>query len=229
MDGRTNANSITATLTVRCTVSSTVKVTKGSLSYTKSGTNMVFALPGAGTWTVSCTYGVLTDTRTITFKQGESKSITVNYQKYLYKNGTYDGLSSTWTKSRGTDTSTNKSSNASSYVECKVQASGSGTAYYRSSAINLTNIKTLKVTGKDGGHISGYADGASSRLSLLNSSGTEVAYLNHWQDDMNGNWTWTQDVSSRGGTHYLEMKVTTSDYTTRTVWDRIFTIWVSPT
>lgn len=95
-----------ATISVTYPVGSTCTATDGVTTLQAPDTSGTWAciVPNAGSWTVSCTDGTKTQSSTVSIAtDGESQSVTLAYELYLYKDGETD---ITWSGNHGTDTST---------------------------------------------------------------------------------------------------------------------------
>ena len=108
-----------------------------------------FLLPYAATWTVTCTDGTNTKSQSVEItSEGQSKSVVLSYQLYLFNNGVVSGIA--WDEeSKGGDTG-----RASSSVSNTISLSASGyweSIFYSSDvtrgtsdSIDLSAYSTLK-------------------------------------------------------------------------------------
>lgn len=101
--GRTNSGSggsAFAFIVVSYPIGSTCTCTNGTKTLRAKGTtgNFVFNIPSADTWTVSCTDGQHTSSKTVIItSEGQSESVTLLYRLYILKDGVIDSQFS-WSK-----------------------------------------------------------------------------------------------------------------------------------
>ena len=178
--------SITYPAKSTCVVKNSSGTTIASNTNTGSSTKKWTATVGAtGTYTVTATAtdgsGKTKSTTVSITADGQSKSVTLNYELYIFKAGT--GSNTTWTTGAGTyGTSWNTS--GTDYLR---QTIGGFNDYvtlaylYSDSAFDVTNYSTLVVTGY--GNCDGQSFGVSSSKGgsltasgVLSSSSSETTY-----------------------------------------------------
>lgn len=127
-----------ATINVTYPAGSTCTATDGVTTLQAPDTTGTWAciVPNAGTWTVSCTDGTKTQSSTVSIStDGESKSVTLAYELYLYKDGETD---ITWSGNHGTD--------ASTYLVMQTMHAYNGGGGYNSAGWKQSNT-TITVPG----------------------------------------------------------------------------------
>lgn len=176
-----------ATISVTYPASSTCTCTDGTTTLndtndTSSAKTATFTVPNTGTWTITATNGDKTKSTTVSITtDGQSSSVTLSYELYIFKAGT--GSNTTWTTGGGTySTSWNTSG-----TDHLIQTIGGFNDYvtlaylYSDSAFDVTNYTTLVVTGY--GNCDGQSFGVSSSpggsltaSGVLSTSSSETTY-----------------------------------------------------
>lgn len=98
---------------------STCTCTKGTKTLRAKDTSgsYLFLIPEAGTWTVSCTDGSSTASKTVNITmQYQTESVTLSYRSYVFKEGVNPGtIENVWSTPTGSENKWLKSDNNTSY------------------------------------------------------------------------------------------------------------------
>lgn len=185
-----------------CTCSNGTKTLKAQDTSGKALFNV-----SQGEWTVSCTDGSRTKSAQVSITAyGQSKSVTLSYELYIFKAGT--GSNTTWTTGAGTYGTSWNTSGTDSLIEIIGGFNGYVTlAYlYSDSAFDVTNYSTLVVTGY--GNCDGQSFGvASSPGGSLTASGV--------LSTSSSETTYTVDITRISGNAYFVIP-SKGSYTTNT-------------
>lgn len=169
-----------------CTVKTSGGTTVASDSNTDSSAKTWTVTVGAtGTYTITATStSDSSKTKSTTVEittDGQSKSVTLSYELYIFKSGT--GSNTTWTTGAGTYSTSWNTSGTDSLIEIIGGFNGYVTlAYlYSDSAFDVTNYSTLVVTGY--GNCDGQSFGVASSpggsltaSGVLSTSSSETTY-----------------------------------------------------
>ena len=200
--------SVTYPANSTCVVTNSSGQTVASDTNTGSSTKTWTATVGAtGTYTVTAT---ATDGSGKTKSQsvsitadGQSKSVTLSYELYIFKAGT--GSNTGWTTGGGTYSS-GWTTSSTDYLQGHIGGDPYGyceTAYlYADSAIDVTDYKTLVVTGHgNSGQTFGLSNSKGGSLVVSNSLGSYSSET-----------TLTVDISSISGNKYFVIVGGTESY-----------------
>jgi len=184
MIGKTNSGLILGIINVSCPNPSTITVTNGNLSFTRTGTSASFKLPRTGTWTVTVSYNGLSEVRNIAVAPGQVVNVTMMSSLYLYNRGVYAvGFGHGW--------STGDQGN-------HVYVSKGGAGYLGSlsnGSVNLTGYRTVSVYIE--GTISSERYASSDlEFEITDTAGNRIMRKTINEGSKNYALTWTFDVSS---------------------------------
>lgn len=220
-----NGRAKVATINVTTTPSATVTCVNGSMSLTATASSAgaaSFIVPKIGTWTITCTKGALTRSGTVSATTvGETKSITLILEKYLYHTGTEDVA---WTICGVSD------SKESTYLS--VYGSGGG-GFKTTAKADLTQFTKLHVmfqsrSTDDSPLYVGYTSkvltrngGASADISTYN-----MDKYNSATGTYNVYKELTLDVSAASGSYYIHLfRHGGSGYSYGTIW--VNNVWLT--
>lgn len=147
----------TATITVTYPANSTCTCSDGVTTLTDSNTGetektVIFTVPNTGTWTISCTNGTQTASKTVTISaEGEAVSVGLTYELLLFFDGNaYTDVTGGWGN-------TTVDSPASCNIEgayLVMYAGYGGNAYCTTgNLIDLTNFNVLEATIAESGDV----------------------------------------------------------------------------
>lgn len=138
-----------AAIGVTFPANATLTCTNGTKTLTAKTTSgqWVFAIPEAGTWTVTATQGTNSKSQSVEITaEGQNVSVKLAYEFVLFDNGVVDGIS--W----DLHSASNRGSNDTSTVDDKIRINyqnrvgwSAGSASYET---DLTEYKALKLLGK---------------------------------------------------------------------------------
>lgn len=129
-----------ATIAVTYPAGSSCTCTNGTIILNDSDTNgeVVFAIPEAGNWTVSCSNGTDSKSQSVSIiSKGQCEEVILLYKKYLFKAG--EGVVADWTCLKGGYTGANASASS-------LTLSG-GTSWYWSATAAVTSNNTIDLSG----------------------------------------------------------------------------------
>lgn len=132
----------TATIAVTYPAGSTCTCTNGSTVLTAPDTSgsYTFIVTTAGTWTVSCTDGTKTASKTVNITtDGQTTSVTLTYELYLLQNGV-----------QKTEFTTNVYAGTVTFESSAVKMEGNTTNLCTSSKIDVSAYSSLKFTYSGG-------------------------------------------------------------------------------
>ena len=215
MEGKTNAGFIMGVINVSCPAGSTVTVTKGTMSFSRSNVSSAsFNLPSAGTWTVTGKKGSLSQTKSVTLVPGQTASVSLSYRMYLFNSSASDYYCTA--NSGGWVGHHEPWANTSISNKCLHATGTEGNQYLCAlwedkAAVNFTDFSTITVT------VSEYTVGAFKRLELYLSNTKEWdapndkkwsaappgSYTNVW--DISAKGTYTKSVSGVSGSRYVKL------------------------
>lgn len=206
-------------------VGSSCTLTNGTRTY-KAPSDAVslgkytFPIPESGSWTVSCTDGIQTASKDITFSSKYSYAAsTLSYADYIFKAGTgaVKAMGNTngrnQTISIGTDSIVWSWNGVSEYSAC---------AAYTTSKIDLTNYKKLCVrsTMTD---VNSSIEQYRAKLGITSSTPDSNASVSVWAAyvalNTNINATLTIDISAISGSYYIVLQGSCAN-------GNVFDIWL---
>lgn len=163
----------TATITVTYPAGSTCTCTNGSTVLTAPDTSgsYTFTVPNTGTWTVSCTDGTQTASKTVTVSaEGEAMSVKLAYELLLFFNGnSYTDVTGGWASK--IESNPASCSVKGAYLEMYAGSGGYATST-TGNLIDLTNFNVLEATIAE----SGAVNNNRSRVAVLDSTNQNLAY-----------------------------------------------------
>lgn len=212
MIGKVRAGLVFGIIKVTCPNSSTVKVSQGSISFTKTGTSLDFPLPKTGTWTIRATYNGLTETYTRTVNAGQTISLTVLNNVNLYHENTYcEGFTSGWNGwkyNAMVDQTTTYNPVESNYIKAQAESPDAWKIWARTKgAVNLTGFKTVRF------RYNGYSEGANTAASkyafhVTDANGTLLAqsgYIGDGSGAWKNNQTYDLNVTNVNRAAYIQI------------------------
>lgn len=132
-----------ATIKVTYPSGSTLTCTNGSTTLTATTTtgSYTFTVPNAGTWTVKATSGSKSDSESVTISSnGESKSVTLAYELYLFNAGdTCSSVTGGWA------TIGDSATIGSASLDIAVWYDNKGAQVYTKNRVDVTNYSTLYI------------------------------------------------------------------------------------
>lgn len=185
MIGKTNSGLILGIINVSCPNPSTITVTNGNLSFTRTGTSASFKLPRTGTWRVTVSYNGLTEVRDVAVAPGQVVNVTMMSSFYLYNRGVYaPGFGTGWSAG---DQGTSVYVQSNSYNKNGPSLSNG--------SVNLTGYRTVSVYIE--GSISSERYGTSElRFEITDTAGNTILKQSTGTASKSYALTWTFDVSS---------------------------------
>jgi len=212
MIGKVRAGLVFGIIKVTCPNSSTVKVSQGSISFTKTGTSTEFPLPKTGTWTIKVTYNGLTETYTRTVSAGQTISITAMNNVALYHENTYcAGFTSGWNGwkyNAMVDQTTTYNPVASNHIEAHAESPDAWKIWARTKgAVNLTGFKYVRFG------YNGFSEGANTAASkyafrATDANGGVIAqsgYIGDGSGAWKNNQTYDLNVTNVNRAVYIEV------------------------
>ena len=162
-----------AVISVTYPAGSVCTCTKGTKSYKAKNTSgrALFAVPETGEWTVSCTDGTQTASKTVTISaEGEAMSVELVYELLLFFNGnSYTDVTGGWIGSTVTGTVNITIDGAYLLMYAGYGAEGYCTT---GNLIDLTNFNVLEATIAE----SGAVNNNRSRVAVLDPTNQILAY-----------------------------------------------------
>lgn len=168
-----------------------------SMSGTVSGSSISFIAPKTGTWTITGVKSGTTKTATVSVSDHSAKSVTLTYEKYLFKAGTGEVV--TFTKTLTTS--------SASYLSIgKVDEGEMGLAsIITASKVDLTNYSTLKIDCI--GSLSSTSKIITFGIGTANDTSTFTKSVSISAE--NSRRTETLNISSNTGNYYVILKTGT--------------------
>ena len=143
-----NGETISGTLALFAVISVTYPAgsvctcTKGTKSYKAKNTSglALFAVPEVGEWTITCSDGISTATKTVSITtEGQAENVTLTYELYLLQNGV-----------QKTEFRTNVYAGTVTFESSAVKMEGNTTNLCTSSKIDVSAYSSLKFTYSGG-------------------------------------------------------------------------------
>ena len=176
MLGKANGGGVVAFLNVNCPHSSTITVKNGNITRTATGTSVSFKLQRIGNWTITATYGSITETRTVSMSAGQTRTETMLNSLYAYNHGSYASwFSRGWSTSSG---DSDRGGEASTYVYAYGSAANViGYTTTSNGSVNLTGFRTVQLTFNGWAALFPDSDwGGEYSLRILNASTNAVLW-----------------------------------------------------
>lgn len=206
-------------------VGSSCTLTNGTRTYKAPSDSVslgkyTFPIPESGSWTVSCTDGTQTASKTITFSINYSYAAsTLSYADYIFKAGTgavkaMDTINGrNQTISIGTDSIVWSWNGNSDYSAC---------AAYTKNMIDLTNYKKLCVRSTMTSLVTA-TEQYRAKLAITSSTPDSNASVSVWAAyvalNTNTNATLTIDISAISGSYYIVLQGASAN-------GNVFDIWL---
>ena len=182
----------------------TVAITNGQETYTHSGGGTyTCSVIRKGDYSVKATYEGLSQTKTISIVNGDSKTVSFTYEKYIYNNGNISSVAGNWTYTEskqwngGTCASTSFSIGSSLTYSAGRDYNDGGTdarprkgTVYNTTKINMSGYDKLAITSSKAG--------ASFRIGTTQTGGVQTSVTLT-------NGTSTIDISGLDGSYYISI------------------------
>lgn len=208
IEGISGGTELFAAIVAYYPTGSTIKCISGNIELSPVGTDgqCVFAIPKAGTWTVTAILGTETASDTVVITtEGQFESVVLSYRLVLFDNGDQNTkVTGGWSNSGYTDAKYDRSNSKvtiGSKIVCSVDGyndlSGiAGTA----NKVSLNNVKSITIDGNLSEAYKGVYDEYYIGFSSSKAISSFVASVKITEA---GNFTKSLDVSALTGSYYV--------------------------
>lgn len=202
----TASGDIYAIIAVTYPAGSTCTCSDGTTTLTARDTSgkALFNVPSAGTWTVSCTDGSSTVSKSVTITAtGQVESVKLSYDLILYDSGEeYSDITGGWSGFAcysGTSKGTFTKNSSSIYIKSNGSKGAQSIAAAPANKIDITNISTLKV------NVTSFNVQSEYRSYFLLSSSRDTSSVSNAAAsiEIKGTGEIALDVSSLSGSYYV--------------------------
>ena len=183
-----------------CTCSNGTKTLKAKDTSGKA----LFNIPSAGTWTVSCTDGSSTVSKSVTITApGQFESVKLSYDLILYDSGEeYSDITGGWSGFAcysGTSKGTFTKNSSSIYIKSNGSKGAQSIAAAPANRIDITDVSTLKV------NVTAFKAQSEYRSYFLLSSSRDTSSTDNSVvvKEIKGTGEITLDVSGLSGSYYV--------------------------